>query len=76
MNLLENLCYNLRERSLLNSSYMVFGQMFNNNIKILLVGLYYSFYLCFQLADALSKGNEVKSQRYTLLCTSVRKRKG
>lgn len=76
MNLLENLHYNLRERILLNSSYMEFGQLFNNNIKILLVELYYSFYLCFQLADAWSKGNGDKSQRYTLLCARIRKRTG
>lgn len=76
MNLLENLHYNLRERILLSNSYMVFGQLFNNNIRVLLVELYYSFYLCFQLADAWSKGNGDKSQRYTLLCARIRKRKG
>jgi len=76
MNLLENLHYNLRERILLNNSYMVFRQMFKNNIKILLDELYYSFYFCFQLADAWSEGNGDKSQRYTLLCARIRKRKG
>lgn len=40
MNLPENLHYNLRERILLNNSCKVFGQLFNNNLKILLVELY------------------------------------
>lgn len=76
MNLLENLHYNLRERILLTHFYMVFGQLFKNNIKILLVELCYSFSLCFQLADAWSKGNLDESQRYTLLRARIRKRKG
>lgn len=73
MNLPENLHYNLRERILLNNSCKVFGQLFNNNLKILLLELYQSFYLCFQLADAWSVGTGDKSQRYTLLCARIRK---
>lgn len=65
--------YNLRERIILNSSHLIFGQLFNNNIKILLVGLYYNFYLCFQLADVWSKGNRDKSQRYKFLHARIRK---
>lgn len=43
---------------------------------MLLVEFYYSFSLCFQLAAAWSKGNRDQSQRYTLLCASIRERKG